>query len=91
MPIFYTGDFNIHVNVKKDPNVVKYGESLAADDLTQHVDEVMHKSVHILDLVLSRSSEDIVRSLDIFDPSLSVYYAVHCTLKLSKPNVVSPP
>ena len=53
-PLLITGDFNIHVNVSRDPDAARFLELLTSMGLEQHVDKPTHISGHTLDLVITR-------------------------------------
>ena len=53
------GDFNFHINKNTDPNVIKFGKLLVEFSLQQHVTSPTCKSFNTLDLVMTRSSDDI--------------------------------
>ena len=56
-------------------------------NLAQHVTEPTHKRKGTLDLIITRTNEDIVLICKVEDPDLSDHYAVHCMLTLDKPTV----
>ena len=51
----------------------------------QHVQQTTHKDGHILDLIITRSEEDIINSVLISDPGISDHYAVNAKLRHEKP------
>ena len=57
------GDFNIHWDIKDELNIKLLVELLASSNLTQHVHESTHKLGHIIDLVITRSDDDLVNAI----------------------------
>ena len=53
-------------------------------NLKQHINAPTHRSGHTLDLVITRSDENVASKLDVYDPSVSVHFVVSCTLSLPK-------
>ena len=54
-------DFNFHIDDHKNSCAGKFMELLQTFDSAQHVEQPTHKGNHILDLIISRSEDDIVR------------------------------
>ena len=52
---------------------------------TQHVEGPTHVAVHIIDLLITRSSDAFLTSIRINIPHMSDHSAIHCTLRLAKP------
>ena len=89
-----TGDFNFHVDNRSDPEASRLLQSLDDRNLIQHVDEQTHVHGHILDLLNTRSSSEILHSCpQVKNPSLSDvkgnlccdHYAIHATFNCRKP------
>ena len=57
-------------------------EILKKLDYTQHVKQPTHKGIHILDLIIARSKDNIVRHTSVVDLGLSDHYAVRCKVLL---------
>ena len=57
-------------------------EILKTFDYTQHVKQPTHKGIHILDLIIARSKDNIVRHTSVVDLGLSDHYAVRCKVLL---------
>ena len=49
-------------------------EILKTFDYTQHVKQPTHKGIHILDLIIARSKDNIVRHTSVVDLGLSDHY-----------------
>ncbi len=72
-----TGDFNFHMDLLKvsedslsDSGKEKRREALSSMDLIQHIDGPTHRSGHALDLVITRSADDIFHRDPIIDANL---------------------
>ena len=81
--LLIVGDFNIHVDDANCPHASKFLSILESFSLTQHVDFYTRappgRPAHILDLVLSRSSDDFVKSCSsagLFSDQFSVLSCV---------------
>ena len=86
-PLVIIGDFNFHLDNKNDRSAARFKEQLNAFSLVQHVRESTHKNGHTLDLVITRTGEEIVRNVRVSDPAISDHCAVHCeALCLIKPS-----
>ena len=57
--ILICGDFNVHFENKSNTAVCKFYSLLGAFGLTQHVDAPTHTSGHTLDLVITRSDDQL--------------------------------
>ena len=78
------GDFNFHVETDK-PDVLKFLSLLDSFCLKQHVSQPTHVHGHILDLIITRNSENIVRNVVVHDPGLSDHKAISFKLMVDKP------
>ena len=58
--LLLVGDFNVHWDTQDDAEKKQLAELLDAFGLTQHVDGPTHTGGHTLDLVISRTDDDIV-------------------------------
>ena len=83
-PLIITGDFNIHVDIPSES--LQFSELLRSLSLIQ---QPTHEKGHILDLIISRSADNIILS----DPSpvhlFSDHFSISCSLSLSKPSLSS--
>ena len=59
-PVVVCGDFNIHVDDKRDVYTVRLTELLRSFGCVQHVTEPTHNAGHTLDLVITRSDTVIL-------------------------------
>lgn len=73
--LLIVGDFNFHLDVIK----------LESFNPKQHVATPTHCRGHTLVLIITPSEDDLVDSIVVRDPTLSDHFAVHCTLKITKP------
>ena len=79
------GDFNIHVDKPTQSQVSRFLSMLDVAGFTQHVKETTHVKGHVLDLLVTRTSEQIVNNISV-NPSLpSDHYVVSCTLAVPRP------
>ena len=79
------GDFNIHWDDKKCSETKKFTSLLKAHNLEQHVSEPTHKLGHLIDFVITRSTDDIIESCEVAD-LLSDHHVIHAMLKCTKPH-----
>ena len=79
------GDFNLHVDDVCDQYTNTFLDLISSLGLKQHVLGVTHDLGHTLDLVVTRSTEDIVSNFEINDPALSDHNAVHFKFSINKP------
>ena len=82
--LFVVGDFNFHVNIPDDTDTIKLQDLLETCNMTQFVKEPNHISGNTLDLVLTRTSDNLVHSIQV-GCQFSDHFAVHCKLNLQKP------
>ena len=59
------GDFNLHVDSPNDAAAIKFIDLLETFGLKQHINVATHQSGHTLDLVITRSDNDLVSSFDV--------------------------
>jgi len=84
MSLLIAGDFNFHMELTAERDAIKLRDILDSANLHQHVNEATHLSGHMLDLVISRSEENIVSSVRVAN-YISDHAALLCNLKLVKP------
>lgn len=66
--LLVVGDFNVHVDSKTDPNGEKLRKLLYSLHLEQHVNSPTYESGHTLDLLITRSKEDLVSDVIVHPP-----------------------
>ena len=74
------GDFNLHVECRRDPNVMKLFSITESMGLMQHVCEPTHTSGHMLDLIFTRTdaSRCNLTVMETKDTGLSDHFAILC-------------
>ena len=86
--LLVTGDFNFHLDDDSDADAKKFMELLDTFGLQQHVTTPTHVSGHILEFVISRSSNDI----NVFSLESSYFISDHCfiecLLSIPGPNIM---
>ena len=82
--LLIVGDFNIHVDSESNAFGQKFLSLIESCDLHQHVDESTHHNGHTLDLVLSRTADNLVLDCYVSDV-LSDHSAVHWFARASRP------
>jgi len=84
--IIVLGDFNIHVDVPSKSEVKRFLTYLETNDFQQHVMHPTHVSGHILDLIMSRPSDNLVRSCEV-QTNLIDHHKVKCDINVAKPSL----
>lgn len=79
------GDFNFHVDDKDDHRATQFLDILDSFGIRQYVSNPTHRNGHTLDLVMSRSSENLVLSAAAVDHGFPDHYPVFVCLSLMKP------
>ena len=72
--LLVSGDFNFRLDDPSDADARKFMELMDTFGLLQHINTSTHVSGHILDLIISRSCNDI----NIFLPKATYYISDHC-------------
>ena len=84
VPICISGDFNVHLDVSDDADTIAFADLLESLCLTQHVKSPTHVMGHILDLIISCSSDNIIKGTPSLDSFLSDHCSVLCCLNVRK-------
>ena len=84
--LLISGDFNLHVDDPCSIYANRFNEILESCNLKQHVTGATHANGHTLDLVISKKDNPLITEIKIFDPVISDHCAVHCNLRVQKPN-----
>ena len=79
------GDFNVHVDCKSDPETTDLQSLFDCFDLVQHVDGATHKDGHTLDLVISRTTDNMVQSCEV-GSFVGDHNAIYITMNCCKPH-----
>lgn len=85
--LLITGDFNFHLDCPSDNDAKKFSDLLETFGLVQHVNVPTHTSGHILDLIITRSNNDIIISSPCTSLVLSDHSFVECKLDIPRPNL----
>ena len=80
------GDFNFHVDNPKDSSSVRFLNLLDVFGFRQNVCSPTHEHGHTLDLVITRSSENIICDINVHNPMISDHHAVLFRLVVDKPS-----
>ena len=83
LDIYISGDFNLHLDVS-DSNTQRFNEILKCFNLKQHVNFSTHVHGHWLDLLITKSSCDHVKSVFPAD-GISDHFSVVSEINLSAP------
>ena len=86
VPLCISGDFNFHMDVIGDADSAKFADLLELMCLTQHVRSPTHIQGHILDLVITRNSDNIIQWRPISDRYISDHCSVLCSLSAPRPS-----
>ena len=84
VPICISGEFNVHLDVSDDADTIAFADLLESLCLTQHIKSPTHVMGHILDLIITRSSDNIIKGTPSPDRFLSDHCSVLCFLNVTK-------
>ena len=87
--LLITGDFNIHVDVSDQSDVRTFLDLLESLSLVEHVTKPTHVDGHILDLIITRSSDNIILDPPYIDRFISDHVSVLCNLCEFKPPIIA--
>jgi hypothetical protein len=80
-----TGDFNYHFDDALKTDASEFRKLMFSLNLNQHISEPTHINGHTLDLILTRSTDDIVSNVVVHPPALSDHSPISLSLPLHKP------
>ena len=80
-----SGDFNLHLDDLRDYDTKKFMNLLETFSLSQHVSGPTHLSGHTLDLIITRSSDDIVLASPKTTFPISDHFINQCPIGFSRP------
>ena len=84
-----TGDFNFHLDDPTNSDANTFTELLETFGLLQHISLPTHVSGHTLDLLITRSSNDIsICSTNVSSLRISDHYFVHGKLSIPRPHLL---
>lgn len=84
--LLIAGDFNIHVDNFDDFNANRFKELLECTGFTQHVNDSTHIHGHTLDLIITRSTELLLKGNPAVDRLFSDHFSIICELNTVKPS-----
>ncbi len=84
-PVVIGGDFNIHMDVPDDRDAITMKDLLESSSLQQHVLVPTHKDGHLLDLLITKTSDSIVSDIKVDESLPSDHAAVKCRVNMSRP------
>ena len=88
--ILIVGDFNFHYEDPLNADASRFRYILLIHSLCQHVSGPTHMDDHTLDLVINKSTDNLVSNTTVSD-FLSDHGAVHCCRHLPKPHPLRHP
>ena len=85
--LLLAGDLNFHVNNPSEANAYQFLDVLSCFNLnTSNVIIPIHKSINLLDLIITRSGKDTSFIYQSTTPVISKHSAVHCILDFERPS-----
>ena len=84
-PLVIVGDINIHVDDNENSDALNFLDLLESLGLQQHVTDPTHIHGHILDLIITRMAENVIREKPQVDQYFSDHASVLCKLVFDKP------
>lgn len=81
-----TGDFNFHYENVQSNETVEFRKLIFSLNLDQHITQPTHIHGHMLDLVLTRSTDSIVNDLIVHPAEISDHSPITLSLPYRKPN-----
>ena len=84
--LILAGDFNIHIDDTSNSDARLFTSTLESYGLDQHVVGPTHEKGHTLDLLISRSDDNLLRDISI-DSALSIsdHFWINSDLNIAKP------
>ena len=83
--LLITGYFNFHVDCPTEPDAKKFADLMNTFGLIQHVHVPTHSSGHTLDLIITRSINDVTITSPLATFALSDHFFVECLLDIHRP------
>ena len=77
--LFVTGGLNFHVNDTSHPAALKFLDLLDSFNFCQYINLPTHKDKHTLELIVTRSDDQIATDFSVYDSVISYRFALHCT------------
>ena len=85
--LFFVGDFHIHIDDLNDVNSIHFQKLLNTFNLCQHVSFPTHNSGHVLDLIITNASSNLVTCPFLLGTYISDHKTVCVDIDLPKPNI----
>ena len=79
-----SGDFNLNLDDFRDIDTTKFEDLLETFNLSQHVSGPTHLSGHTLDLIITRSLDDIVLASPKTTSPMSDHFIIQCPIGFSR-------
>ena len=83
--ILIGGDFNLHLGHHESCISEKFFDLLESRCLSQHVTEATHIKWHILDLLITRASDQVINGVHVSEDLVSDHNLVQFGINLSRP------
>ena len=83
--LLITCDFNIHMDAVDQPDTRRFLDLMESLGLKQHVTQPTHVDGHILDLIITRLSDNIIKDPPYVSRFVSDYASILCNLLHVKP------
>ena len=80
-----SGEFNLHLDDLRDNDTKKFMDLLETFSLSLHVSCPTHSSGHTLDLIITRSSDDVVLSSPKATFAISDHFIIQCPIGFPRP------
>ena len=78
------GDFNMHIDLPELPASRQFINLIDRAGFQQHVNSPTHNRGHTLDLVISRSSDNLIQECNVVDKGMSDHFVINCILNFIK-------
>ena len=88
-PLVVAGDFNFHMDLVHSKDAVTFSELLETFGPSQHVSVPTHIFGHILDLIITRSTNDLILGPINATLPLSDHFFVECFIRFPSPLISS--
>nr|CAH0112555.1 unnamed protein product [Daphnia galeata] len=86
--LLITGDFNLHVDIPDSDNYVRdFLNLIKLNGLVQHIKTPTHKKGGILDLIITRVSDSLVKHVLVENEFFSDHKFIKCTLLVEKEEI----
>ncbi|PFX29714.1 putative RNA-directed DNA polymerase from transposon X-element [Stylophora pistillata] len=86
-PLIIAGDFNFHMDLVHSNCAIRFKELLETFSLSQHVTMSTHISGHILDLIITRSTSDLILGPINVTLPISDHFFVECFIRFPSSSI----